>query len=236
MRNLILITVVASIIPVALPSNLNAESNAIHGSSSSRGVSTFQVPGQASIGSSTISSFRQYSTGLDRSLSESRNSMSSLSRSSYKSMTPSVGSSLRLNTSRSPLQINSKAPGLKLGRPINNRTANKFSVPSLSNQAVSQKRQYQVKSLPKISTYRASRNIFAAGNLNMQDYASSVLSGKTNRSYSSSGISGLKSSLSYSRLHVNRGLAAVNTTISSGKGFRPTGISTPTVNRLLRKR
>ena len=40
--------------------------NPIHGNNSSRGVTNFDVPGEVSIGSSRVNSFRAFSTGVDR--------------------------------------------------------------------------------------------------------------------------------------------------------------------------
>lgn len=46
-----------------VPNYVNYETSPIYGNSSSRGVSIFSVPGQASIGYSSVSRFSRYSTG-----------------------------------------------------------------------------------------------------------------------------------------------------------------------------
>ena len=46
--------------------DISAQTNPVYGSSSSRGVSEFTVPGKASIGYSEVSRFEKYSTGVDR--------------------------------------------------------------------------------------------------------------------------------------------------------------------------
>lgn len=43
---------------------IDYETSPIYGNSSSRGVSTFSVPGQAAVGSTSVSRFARYSTGL----------------------------------------------------------------------------------------------------------------------------------------------------------------------------
>ncbi len=47
-------------------STVNYENNPVYGNSSSRGVSVFSVPGQATTGSSSVNRFAIYSTGLNR--------------------------------------------------------------------------------------------------------------------------------------------------------------------------